>query len=172
MSPSGAERKLDFAGGTASGLLNRTRFMADSEKSRTAGFTLVELMVVLVILGLASAAVILTLPEQGGSLVSEAERFGSRAKAARDEAILRSHAILLQVGEGGYGVARRVDGEWRTDARYEWVAGTSPDVGGAASGNIRFDATGLADPVRIVLRRGDRRAAIDIGNDGGVHVIR
>ena len=146
--------------------------MADSKKSRTGGFTLIELMVVLLIIGLASAAVVLTMPERGGSLVSEAERLAARAKAARDEAILRSHPMILQIAQRGYGVTRRVDGAWRTEARYEWVAGTSPDVGGAASGNIRFDSTGLADPVRIVLRRGDRRTAIDIGNDGAVHVVR
>lgn len=172
MSPSTAERKPDFAGGAARGLLNGTRYMADSKKTRTGGFTLIELMVVLVIIGLASAAVVLTMPERGGSVASEAERFGARAKAARDEAILRSHAIVLQVGQDGYHVRRRVDGAWRTEAQYEWVDGTSPDVGGVASGNIRFDAAGLTDPIRIVLRRNGRQSAIDIGTDGGVHVVR
>src|SRR3954464_6125538 len=55
-----------------------TRAMRDAPEygqDEASGFTLVELMVVLVIIGLASAAVILTLPERGGSLFAEAERF-------------------------------------------------------------------------------------------------
>jgi general secretion pathway protein H len=146
--------------------------MADSRKTRTGGFTLVELMVVLVIFGLAAAAVVVTMPERGGSVTAEAEIFAARAAAARDQAILRSHPIMLQVGQNGYGVARRADGAWQSEASYRWVAGTSPEVAGAVGANIRFDATGLADPVRIVLRRGGRQAAVDIGNDGGVHVVR
>jgi len=146
--------------------------MDDSKKSGREGFTLIELMVVLVIIGLASAAVVLTLPERGGSLVAEAERFGSRAKAARDEAILRSRAVILQVGQDGYEVRRRVDGAWQVDARYQWVEGTSPEIGGAAARNIRFDAAGLTDPVRVTLRRRGRQAAVDIAADGAVHVVR
>jgi general secretion pathway protein H len=129
-------------------------------------------MVVLVIIGLAAATVVLAMPERGGSLISEAERFAARAAAARDEAILQSHRVALDVGPNGYDVTRRTGGAWRTEAHYDWVAQTSPDVSGAASGTIRFDSTGLTEPARIVLRRGDRRAAIDIGNDGGVHVRR
>src|SRR5207253_9615387 len=71
------------------------------------GFTLIELMVVLVIIGLAAAAVMLALPEAGGSLAGEADRFAARARAARDTAILDSRAVALQVGSGGYEVARR-----------------------------------------------------------------
>src|SRR3954453_11465568 len=85
------------------------------------GFTLVELMVVLVIIGLASAAVILTLPERGGSLFAEAERFAARTKAARDNAILDARAASVAIGPDGYEVTRRSEG-----AHYDWVAGTEP----------------------------------------------
>jgi general secretion pathway protein H len=146
--------------------------MAESRKTKNGGFTLVELMVVLVIIGLAAAAVVLTLPERGGSLASEAERFGARAKAARDQAILRSRTNIVQVGQGGYSVAERIDGGWRTGSTFEWAAGTTPDLAGAAAGTIRFDSTGLADPVRLVLRRRGRQVVVDIANDGGIHVVR
>ena len=136
------------------------------------GFSLVELMVVIVILGLATTAVMLAMPEQGGSLQSEAERFAARAKAARDSAIVESRPVALTVGPGGYEVARRTGGEWQVAAHHEWAEGTQVETSGAAAGRIRFDSTGLAEPLHVVLSRRQRQVAIEIGPDGSVHVRR
>jgi len=134
------------------------------------GFSLIELMVVVVIIGLAAAAVMLAVPEPGGSLQAEAERFAARAKAARDAAIVEARPGALSVGAGGYALARRERGQWRTTARWPWAGGTSVEAGGAA--RTRFDSTGLAEPLSVTLRRGERRIAVDIGADGSVHVRR
>ena len=145
--------------------------MAEPNRRRR-GFTLIELMVVLVILGLAAAAVVLAMPEPGGSLAAEAERFAARAKAARDTAILESRAVAVQIGRDGYEVARRREGAWQTQARYEWAERTAPDLPGGAPAGIRLDSTGFAEPARVVLRRGGDQAVIDITGDGTVHVRR
>lgn len=139
--------------------------MADSRR-RAEGFTLVELMVVIVIIGLAAAAVVLAMPERGGSVRSEAVRFAARAKAARDTAILESRPVAVRVGPGGYEIMRREGGSWHTQASYEWADRTTP----AAAASIRFDETGLAEPTAVLLRRGERRALIEIAGDGRVHV--
>ena len=136
------------------------------------GFTFIELMVVIVIIGLAATAVVLAMPETGGSLQSEAERFAARAKAARDSAILESRPVALQIGSGGYSVARRVRGEWRPAGEYRWADGTGAEVGGEAQGETRFDSTGMAEPLFLTLRRGERRVAVRIGADGNVRVQR
>jgi general secretion pathway protein H len=141
-------------------------------RRRERGFTLIELMVVLVIVGLAAAAVVLAMPGPGGSLAGEADRFAARAKAARDTAILESRAVAVQIGRGGYEVARRREGGWRTEARYDWAERTAPELPGGGPASIRFDSTGFAEPARIVLRRGQDQAVIDIASDGTVHVRR
>jgi general secretion pathway protein H len=125
------------------------------------GFTLVELMVVIVIIGLAAAAVVLTMPERGGSVRAEAERFAARAKAARDDAILDARAVTLTIGPAGYDVVRR-----RGAVHYDWVEETRAEL----SGRIRFDPTGLAEPAHLTLRRGDRNAAVEISEAGDVQV--
>ena len=136
------------------------------------GFTFVELMVTIVIIGLAATAVVLAMPSAGGSLQAEAERFAARAKAARDSAIVEARPVALEIGTGGYTVSRRVRGEWRPGEDYRWAEGTSAEVGGATAGGTRFDSTGMAEPLFVTLRRGERRIAVQIGADGNVHVRR
>ncbi len=139
---------------------------------RSTGFTLVELMVVIVIIGLASAAVVLAMPDSGGSVQAEAERFAARAKAARDSAIVESRPVLLQVDSSGYSISRRGRGDWTVTGRHEWADGTDMDLSGSADGSIRFDSTGLADPALLTLRRNGGQVAVQVGQDGEIHVRR
>src|SRR5262245_26497570 len=136
------------------------------------GFSLVELMVVIFIIGIAVTAVVLAMPDPGGSLQGEAERFAARAKAARDSAIVEARPVALLVGSGGYDVARRSGGEWRVTAHHEWVRGTEVETSGGQGGRIRFDSTGIAEPLNLVLRRGDNQVGVTIGPDGNVNVRR
>jgi general secretion pathway protein H len=141
-------------------------------RSRERGFTLIELMVVIVIIGLAATAVLLTMPETGGSVQAEAERFAARAKAARDSAVVESRPFAIRVGPGGYAVSKRVRGEWREQASYEWAQGTQAEASGTTPGQTRFDSTGLAEPLQLTLRRRGQRVAVEIGQDGSVNVRR
>ena len=140
-----------------------------SPSRRRDGFSFVELMVVIAIIGLAATAVILAVPDPGGSIQSEAERFAARAKAARDSAIVEARPVALTLDSEGYAVSRRTRGEWRTTARYEWSDGTAAE---AATARTRFDSTGSAEPLSLTLRRGERAVAVDVAADGSVHVRR
>ena len=136
------------------------------------GFTLIELMVVIVIIGVAATALLLVMPEPGGSLQSEAERLAARARAARDGAIIEARPAALTLGPGGYDIARRSERQWRSVARHEWEEGTEPELAPGSAARTVFDTTGLADPLHLTLRRGERRVGIEIGHDGSIQIRR
>ena len=77
--------------------------------SNDQGFTLIELMVVIVIIALTSAAVIFAIPDPRGRVIDEAERFAARTLAARDDAIVQSRDTRV-VNLGASDFARLQDG--------------------------------------------------------------
>ncbi|WP_375394539.1 GspH/FimT family pseudopilin [uncultured Sphingomonas sp.] len=139
------------------------------------GFTLVELMVVVTIIALASAAVVWAIPDPHGRVLDEATRFAARARAAHDEAIVGGKPVSLWATTAGYGFERRESGQWSAIAdkplRVErWSEGTRAAVG-ETSGRVRvvFDPTGLADrSADIRLDRRGAGAVVRIGADGSV----
>lgn len=128
----------------------------------------------LVIVALLSAAVVLAVPDERGSLRSEAERFAARTKAAADLAVIGSRPIALRVMPQGYAFEGRDEAGWRplaSDAlrAWNWSEGTGAAV--AQEGvRIVFDPTGLADPAQIVLGRDKEQVSISIAAGGRIDV--
>ncbi len=133
-------------------------------------------MVVLAILGLAAAAVVLTLPAANGGAMAEADRFAARVANLRDHAILDGRSYGLWVSASGYGFEQRRDGKWQALedgrlARSDWRAGTVVLVDGAAQGRLTFNRIGITDaPMRVTVRAGETRATVAIDAGGEVRV--
>lgn len=141
------------------------------------GYTLVELLVVLTIIGLVSAAVVVALPPGKGAALTDAERFAARAKHAQDVAILDSRSIAVRVDEAGYRFEMREGADWvaaRTASLdgTRWRNGVEPVLATGEPVRIGFDPTGTADPWRLMLRDGEDQAVVEVGEDGRIHVAR
>ena len=120
--------------------MNRTMSRSPSvfKQYSQAGFSLVELMVVLFVMGLLAGVVVLSLPGDSKVLREEAERFAARTVAARDEAISGARPVAVVVGRAGYYFEQRRDGGWQPldpgqFGLVAWKEGTAASVAGAAS---------------------------------------
>lgn len=139
------------------------------------GFTLIELMVVITIIALLSAAVVLTLPDGSEKLRADGERFAGRVAAARDNAVVAGRPMAVWVSADGYGFARREQGLWRElqdrpFATTSWRDGVLAETGGQQV-RVTFDGTGATtEPVAVTLRRGDRRETIAVDAGGRVTI--
>lgn len=103
-----------------------------------AGFTLVELMVVLAIMGLAAAAVVLTMPSQDQNMRQEADRLAVRLAAVRDLAVVEGRGTAAVISPSGYWFEQRTRGEWqmlhgRAFAQHDWPQDIRIVVDGARS---------------------------------------
>lgn len=143
---------------------------------RARGFTLVELMVALAVIGVAGAAVALTLPGDDDALAREADAFAARVGHARDEAILGMRTVEVAVSARGYAFSRRRFDGWqpldgRAFAAVDWTPGTQPQLPrGEARLAFRFDPTGATVPGDLVLLREGRRVRVAVDGGGAVTV--
>lgn len=147
------------------------------------GFSLIEMLVVLFVMGLLAGIVVLSLPGDERVLREEAERFAARTVAARDEAIAGARPVAVVVGRAGYYFEQRQDGGWRPldPARFglvAWKDGTTAGVAGdgamsaeADRQRLVFDPVGLASgDARVRLARDSRALTVSVARDGSVKI--
>ena len=118
----------------------------------TAGFTLIEMIVVLVVLGLALGLVMTHGPARSRRLELDAvaRQVAGALRLARSRAIAEERGTAVAFGTGGY----QLDGS----AAVAWSADVSP----TGDRVISFTPDGGSSGGQIVLRGGDRQVAIGV----------
>ncbi len=137
------------------------------------GFTLIELMIVIAIIGMASAAVILT--GFGGTPPARAaaEALAARVVMTRDLAIASGDDTALVIEDGGYRFEQRApDGAgWQTlGGGARWPDGMAVAAEIEGGGRMRFDATGLVTPGQVQLGTAGAGARVSVGPAGEVRI--
>lgn len=147
-----------------------------ARRSAEHGFTLIELMVVITIIGLASAAVVLAMPDPRGRLSDQADRFAARVRVAHNMAILDGRTTSVWIAPGGYGFDLRTRDGWQPIPDNalrvaQWGKDVRPAFAGDGRQRVIFDSTGLADqPLDLRLTRDGASVTVHIGAGGAVRV--
>ncbi len=152
-----------------------------------AGFTLIEALMALLIVGLLAGAVALSAPAPDARARSAAQTLAARMTLAGDESVMRNRTVGLMMTDAGYGFAtleaegwQPVDGPTPLSFRV-WPAGVSGRVvqtsgiaGGVDRGDIlaRFDVMGAATPLRVRVDGGAGAWIVALDAGGGAHVQR
>ncbi len=143
---------------------------------RERGFTLVELLVAIAILGLLTSVIVLNLPESGGRLADEADALAGRLRRAQEEAILTNRSVEVALSPAGYGFRVQRAGAWTPlqDGPFEarrWGEGVVAEVRGPDGRSaVRFDPTGAAEPAQVRLHKGRRAVAVSVDGQGQVSI--
>jgi general secretion pathway protein H len=146
--------------------------------AKQAGFTLVELMVVLFLIGLAATAVVLTVGSARRGAGSQAEQFAARVAALRDRAVIESRPFAFWVRPSGYGFETRDGRQWRPldkkpFATTDWRAPLTANVQGRRVVRVSFDANGLPSaPMDVTLSGGTAPLRVKLDAAGNVDVSR
>ena len=145
-------------------------------KAIAAGFTLVELSVVLVLMGLIAAMVIPNFANRPGDPLEDAERFAAVLHHAAEASILSGSAMGIEISADQYRILHNRRGQWiplDQDPAFRarvWSNGldvflsrSGSDVSTVIPGQpaILFRATGEATPFSVLLTRDTRAARID-----------
>ncbi|MGY0798242.1 GspH/FimT family pseudopilin [Lysobacter sp. A286] len=144
--------------------------------ARLRGFTLVELMVVLVIVGLMGVAVVLTAPGDAGTLAREADTLAARLVRAQEEAIMTTRAVQVVVDARGYAFARQNFGQWEpldegAFGPVAWADGTVAMLDGDREQvSFRFEPTGGGREEQVRLARNGQQLRVGVDAAGEVKV--
>lgn len=138
------------------------------------GFTLVELLMTIAIIGLAAGAVVVAVPDPRPSVAEDAERFAARLIRAREESVLSNRPVAVETNQAGYAFAAFDGTRWSPlDAGpfgpETWTAGTTVEPS-AAPPRLVFDPTGLAEPGTVTLTREQNRRTVTVDAAGEVRI--
>ncbi|MEO0882952.1 MAG: prepilin-type N-terminal cleavage/methylation domain-containing protein [Pseudomonadota bacterium] len=133
------------------------------------GFTLVEVLLVVFIVGLSAGLVVMTLPEGPERLERERQRVEAALSHLEDRAVLTGQVHGVAFSGERFEVVRRVDGDWQADGALgldlespvEFLVERRRNDDGP---QLYFDPAGVPVNYEIVLLDGRSRETIVLGD--------
>lgn len=141
-----------------------------------AGFSIIELMTVLFIIAVVTSMVILTLPRRQPSAELEAASLAIAIERASEQALVSGIAHGIDVGQRGYAIVLRQDGNWvqvagsahRLESGVTLVRGEGADGQAEDGPHFIFDPLGTALGEPLTLSGGETRITLTLAPNGNV----
>lgn len=147
------------------------------ESCNEAGFTLVEILAVLIIIGVMSSVVILSIPTPKAALDKQAELMVGTLNKMAQESIINGRVSAAGFDRSGYVLYQYADDAWQEMASDEWDAsyrlkykreGAALDIPKKAEPSILFQPTGLSTPFELAMSDKDSVFTLVGAGDGRI----
>jgi type II secretion system protein H len=158
--------------------------MMPERRSSEAGFSLVEILTALTIMGLMASVVVLSLPDSDAEFRGEVRQLAARLEMAAQESVVDGHSLGFAISDDGYAFQTLRNGVWndasgdKIFSPHTWSGATAvtlernsyfvpqdapdqPAGGGLNTPMVRFDPTGLPPHFTISLERGLSRYVLE-----------
>lgn len=144
-----------------------------------AGLSLVEALVAVFIMALATSVIVLTRPPPPDPVDAEVRRFSEMVETLSQHAIATGAPLALDLGEDDYKALKWQDGKWlpyrsNVIALPNGMRFQNSGTGGSDSADeeawpeIEFTAQGVTTPMQIILRHSGADILLSVRADGQV----
>lgn len=149
--------------------------------TKEAGFTLVEVLTVLVIIGLVSSVVILSMPQPKSALDKQAEILSGQLNALAQDGLVSGTVTAAGFSEKGYTLYAFENSEWATKASGEWQRdyrlvltrnSAKLDMPKSTEPIILFQPNGLSTPFEFTLSDSEISYALKTSGDGRIELVK
>lgn len=149
--------------------------------SHEAGFTLVEILTVLVVIGLMSSVVILSIQPPKSALDKQAAQLTSQLNAMAQDGLISGRVSAAGFTRDGYTLYTFENGDWTERVTGDWNdkyrvrlerASAKIDLPKKTSPSIIFQPTGLSTPFELTLSDRDMQYALKTAGDGRVELVK
>ncbi|WP_034388828.1 prepilin-type N-terminal cleavage/methylation domain-containing protein [Hellea balneolensis] len=149
--------------------------------AKDSGFTLVEILCVLVVIGLMSSVVVLSIPQPKSELEKQAALLSGQLNALAQDGMISGSVTAAGFSEDGYALYAFENSEWTEKAAGEWQdsyrltlsrASAKLDMPKTTEPIILFQPTGLSTPFELTLSDRETKYALLTAGDGRVDLIK